>query len=56
MMYFYNDVEFAGQIKRLICYKNDEGLDCWLPDGVDNVYFQQWIAEGNTPEPWEGSE
>jgi len=52
-MYFYNDVEFLGNVKRLVCYKNDDGLDCWLPDGEANVYYQQWVAEGNTPEPWE---
>lgn len=31
----------------------------FIPVDEENTYYQEylaWVAEGNTPEPWEGSE
>lgn len=51
-MYYYTDVEFLGQIKRLIAKKDEDGNLWWLADAENDVYYLQWVAEGNDPEEW----
>jgi hypothetical protein len=43
------NVVFAGAVV-------DMETNCWIPFDDANTDYQQylaWLAEGNTPEPWE---
>lgn len=37
----------------LIVRIDDNGTPWWMGDGEQNADYQAWLAEGNTPEPWE---
>ena len=51
-MYYYTDVEFAGNIKRLIAKKDEDGNLWWLASAENDVYYLEWLEAGNQPEEW----
>lgn len=53
MMYFFTEVEFLGNVKKLICRKDEDGLVWWLADGENNYEYLAWVAEGNEAQPWD---
>lgn len=55
MIYFFTDVEFLGNTKKLICRKDNDGLVWWLSDGESDFAYLAWVAEGNTAEEWTGN-
>lgn len=55
MNYYYIDImPFEGEVQRHIIYILD-GVTVSFPATDDNpnmVEYLAWLAEGNTPEPW----
>jgi hypothetical protein len=55
-MYYFIDVESYGDVQRHIIHKLSENSFVSFPMTSDNpnmVSYLAWLAEGNTPEPWE---
>jgi len=55
-MYYFIDVESYGDVQRHIIHKLSENSFVSFPMISDNpnmVSYLEWLAEGNTPEPWE---
>ena len=52
MIYYYQEVEFAGNMKKIIGYKDSDGLMWWLGEGEKDASYLAWVAEGNEAEQW----
>lgn len=58
-MYFYFDLtDYAGNVQRHILKKLDDNGVRSFPltdDNPNTEAYLAWVAEGNTPEPWENT-
>jgi hypothetical protein len=56
MMFYFVDVEDNGQTQRHILTRlPDGGVMSFplTPDNPNTAAYEAWLADGNTPEPWE---
>lgn len=57
-MYYYLDMEMpfgAGTQRHILVRSSDNGVMSFplTPDNPNTPAYEAWLAEGNTPEPWE---
>ena len=55
MTYYIHDSYMGTVIVRV----NEDGSATWIPADSSNADFrayEEWLAEGNTPEPWPPAE
>jgi len=56
MNYEIVSVQSFGGVKKHVIIDRGDGSFESFPVDDDNPQYQQWLAEGNTPEPWNPEE
>lgn len=52
MNYQIVETEYMGIIQQHVIIDRGDGTFESFPVDENNPRYQQWLAEGNTPEPW----
>lgn len=53
MPVYYSSADMFGQ--PTVVRVDDDGIIWWLGEGEQDPGYLAWLAEGNTPEPWEAT-